>query len=66
MMNNLPPPRPAFWRRHIVFLIGIPGIALMHYAWYKIQFMEAFNQRKDDVRVGGFTIVDRSENRPSE
>lgn len=64
--NTQPPPSQElnrfkrFWKNGGRFLtISTPLLVLVHYAWYKIQFMDDIipeNQRKEVIRAGPILI----------
>lgn len=52
-------PVGAFVRRNIVLVISLPTLALIHYAWYNLQFNELFvdQQSREHTKVLGFALV---------
>jgi len=45
-------------------LISIPSLALLHYGWFKLQFMEEIipeKERKDVIRAGAI-LIDKNQN----
>lgn len=52
-------PVGAFLRRNIVLVISLPTLALIHYAWYNLQFNELFvdQQSREHSTVLGIKIA---------
>ncbi|CAG7699406.1 unnamed protein product [Allacma fusca] len=59
-MDKPPPPpkvKPGFFQNNKVFIIGIPAIVGLHYAWYRMQYdprivPEHQRQKFPLIRVG--------------
>ena len=45
--QGLPCGLAGFIRRYIVLVVGLPAIAVLHLAWYKLQFKDTFVPKED-------------------